>query len=139
MSADSCRARVEKQMKKRGDVYDFPNFVSCVSEAGANTITPSYMDFRCYEGGQSQAKLRQKDRPRISDLSIAQFCRGSRFIHCKTAHTDEEYRTSDYLLVKHFLGQDTPRWSSTRGFPESKKKGITDTLCPLMPENRREF
>ena len=139
MSADSCHARVEKQMKKRGDVYDFADFVSCVSEAGANTITPSYLDFGCYEGGQSQAKLKQKDRPKISDLSIAQFRRGSRFIYYKTAHTEEEYRTFDYLLVKHVLGRDAPRRSSTRGFPESKKKGIIDTLCPLMPENRREF
>ena len=72
----------------------------------------------------NQAKLKQKDRPRISDLSIAQFCRGSRFIYYKTAHPDEEYRTFDYLLVKHVLGLDTPQQSSTHGFPESKTKGL---------------
>ena len=63
MSADSCHARVEKQMKKKGDVYNFADFVSCVSKAGANTITPSNMDFGCYEGSQRQAKLKQKDGP----------------------------------------------------------------------------
>ena len=90
----------------------------------------------CY---QSQAKLKQKDRPQISDLSIAPFRRGSRVIYYKTAHTDEENRLFDYLLVKHVLGRDTPQQSSTHGFPESRKKGIIDTLCPLMPENRCEF
>ena len=87
----------------------------------------------CY---QSQAKLKQKDCPRISDLSIAPFRRG---IFYKTAHTDEKNRTFDYLLVKHVPGRDTPRQSSTHGFPESKKKGDYRSLCPLMPENRCEF
>ena len=45
-------------MKKRGDVYEFADFVRCVREAGANTMTPSYMDYGCYEGCYAVIKAR---------------------------------------------------------------------------------
>ena len=117
MSADSCHARVEKQMKKKGDVYDFADFVSCVSKAGA----PSYMDFGCYEGSQSQAKLKQKDGPlgfQIWALLSSAEAAGSSITKLRTPMKNTEHLI--IMQVKHVLGRDTSRWSSTRSSYGSK-------------------
>ena len=45
--------------------------------------------------------------------------------------------------VKESLGSpdwvEEPSHSTYTGVSESRKKGILDELCPLMPENRRQF
>ena len=139
MSADSCHTRVERQMKKKGDVCDFEDFVNCVKDAGANPITPGFEEFAGYAGGQSQAKLSKKGRPMLADISVAKFERGCKDLQFKTDHADPEYKTFDFLLAKHQLGRITPCRTNNRGFPEIKKQGIIDNLCPLMPQSRREF
>ena len=79
MSADSCHASVEREMK-RGDVCDFDDFMNCIAATSSSVIQPRYDDFKAYEGQQSQSKLKKKDRPLLSDIRVAEFRRGSKML-----------------------------------------------------------
>ena len=139
MSADSFHARTEKEMKRRVNVYDFDDFVECIKTAGADVIVPSYGDFRCFVGEDSKAKLAKPGRPKLADVSVAQFRRGSRMVHYKVDHTDPEFREFDYLLSKHKLNTLPAGRTKPRGISEDKKSGIIQNLCTLMPVTRTAF
>lgn len=92
MSADSFHHRVENQVKKVRNLYDFRDFVNCVDRAGKAVIMkPS--NFKAWKNELSQGKSSKLTRPLLDDVFVAEFRRGSYF---KTSH-DGDFKSSDFL------------------------------------------
>lgn len=141
MSADTIHAGVEREMKKMKDVCDFEDFKKCVAAAGAtNVVEPLCTDFKNYKGQQSLVKLSKNDRPHLSDCRQLQFRRDSKLLYFKKDHDASDFCEFDFLKVKAAISKlPDPLRNSARGIPQSKKDGLLTKLCPLMPENRRQF
>ena len=75
MSADNFHHMVEQEMNAMDKVYDFTDFVKCVSIVGESIIM-SHTDFYQYESGLSESKLSKSTRPYLADVSDVQFRRG---------------------------------------------------------------
>lgn len=53
--------------------------------------------------------------------------------------TEEDFSDFGFLKVNFSLDIPEKLRSDARGVPPDKKSDIISNLCPLMPENRREF
>ena len=143
MSADSFHHGVELEMKKGkgGNVYDFPEFVDVVKKSNSGKVDVIVLDnekVRAYKGGQSQVKLK-KAKVLLGKMCVFQLRRGSRNLHFKTSHADDDFQQVDFL--KNAFSLDLPPKLRTegRGIPDAKKTDIVSKLCPMMPASRRSF
>lgn len=139
MSADSCHAAVEREMKRQVNVYDMADFCQCVEQAGAKVIQPTFEDFRHHQGQQSAAKLRNPTRPMLADIRQAEFRRGERVVYYKLRHTDDAWIEFDYLKAKHNMNTIPTSIAKPRGVPSAKKNDIIKNLCKFMPPSRQNF
>lgn len=138
MSADSCHALIEKKMKKKVNVMDFPDFIDCLEQANCKVVSPSFENFKLYEGQQSAAKLKSADRPKLADIRVVQFRRGEKTVFYKTRHTDSEFKQFDYLKQRHSLAEPGSK-ASARGVSVKKKEDILKSLIVFMPTSRQQF
>jgi hypothetical protein len=144
MAADFVHAGVEKEMKRQpdGNIFDFEEFVSVVARSnGGHMVTRPLVDtdVRQWKAGQSQAKLKEKDRPMLADIKVAKFTRGSKCLMYKLDHADTTMKKLDFLKKNFKIEVPTRAPNVPRGIPSNKKTGIQQNLCPHMPENRRAF
>lgn len=141
MSADVIHAGVEREMKKKKDVLDFEDFKRCVTSVGSvELIAPEVDSFRNFKGEQSAAKLAKRDRPLLGECKQMEFRKGSKSLFYKKEHKAAEFQEFDFMKARAKLGKfPPPLRSSARGIPGDKKLDIVNKLCPLMPENRRQF
>ena len=145
MSADSFHHGVELEMKKRpgGKVFDFPDFVDVVQTSNASKVTVIELgpeNVYRFESGLSQYKRKKLDDVTLAEMSAIPIRRGSRNIHFKLTHDDVGFREFDFLKKSYVLEAKPPLLHmSGRGIPEDKKTDIIEKLCPLMPQNRRQF
>lgn len=139
MSAGSCHAAVEREMKKAINVYDFSEFRRCIEAAGAWVIEPNNSQFKEHQGQQSNAKLKHPERPMLADIRQAEFRRGERVVYYKKLHNDTDWSAFDYLKAKHKLSEPISQYTTPRGVATIKKNDIVKNLCKLMPSSRHIF
>lgn len=140
MSADTVHAGVERQMRGMNNVYDFNDFLTCVGKVPkAAILVPANEDFKSYVGEQSQPKL-NKDRPLLAECRQLQFRKSSWSVWLKKSHIQEAFEEFDFMKKKSMKPMNPSLLRpQARGIPRGKKEDIITKLCPLMPENRREF
>ena len=143
MSADSFHHGVELEMKKRkdGNVYDFSEFVDVVKKSNSGKVDVIVLDnekVRAYKGGQSQVKLK-KAKVLLGKMCVIQLRRGSRNLHYKTSHADDDFQQVDFLKNVFSLDRPPKLRTEGRGIPDAKKTDIVRKLCPMMPASRRSF
>ncbi|KAL5256494.1 hypothetical protein ACHWQZ_G011662 [Mnemiopsis leidyi] len=121
--------------KKSRNLYDFHDFVSCVKAVG-NAVVMEPSDFRDWKNELSQSKASKDSRPLLATVSVAEFRKGFHLMWFKKSFADTEYLSTDFLKnnVKKELRRSYPKISKYQGVSESRKEGIINTLCPLMPE-----
>jgi len=144
MSADAVHAGVEREMAHQsgGNIYDFEDFASVISKSNGQqmiTLCMESEDITEWKGAQSQAKLKNKNRPMVADIKVAQFSRGSRLLKYKTDHDSTEYEEFDFLQKKYKLEIPAAAPDIPRGIQSRKKQDIIQKLCPHMPQTRRNF
>lgn len=104
-------------------MLDFTDFMNCVAEAGAKVITPSHTNFKLFEGQSSAPKLRREGRPKLCQIRLTQFRRGSKVVYYKTVFGQEKFLEFNYLRVKHSM--DTPdSLQQPDGRPKAKNLDI---------------
>lgn len=142
MSADNFHHQVEKQMKLKDKVYDFNDFVDCVSTVG-EAILMHHSDFKNFEKGLSQGKLAKKTTPLLANVKIAQFHKCSTSLYYKEKLTDKDFKEAFFLqqkierAIKNKCKDYTGR-EVDKGINPEKKNNIKE-LFDLLPPNRRVF
>ena len=77
MSADNFHHGVENAMDK---VYDFEDFVKCVSEVGeVSVMQPT--NFYSFQNGLSESQASKKSRALLADVYTVEFRQGSLDMH----------------------------------------------------------
>ena len=144
MAADSFHARVEKQFRKKKNIFDFNDYLYCVREAG-QAIELTANDFKDWKSGLSQSKASKDSRPLLEDVSMVQFKVGQTNMYFKRSLEDTHFECADFLMKKFkdlVAQKQFIESQSTKERPSldpARKQGIIDKLCPLMPTDRRDF
>ena len=132
MSADSFHRKVEKEMKQMGKVCDFMDFTRCIQRAG-DAVIMQLDDFKMFENGLSQSKASKESRPRLENVSVAEFRKGSYVMHFKETHVATEFKQANFLKkkLKRCLELGgyvvAEKWKEPRGVPEEKKRHIIES------------
>jgi len=134
MSADAFHASVEKQLRKKKNLYDFDDFQQSISNTDKSvTVVPmDATDFHWWKSGTYRS--RQSDRPLIASLHQVRFVKGSRDMQYKVQPDGDELQYS--FLTKKFPLTEPPQ-KCNRGIPSVKKNEIVTKLCPLMPDDSK--
>ena len=142
MSADSVHGRIESQMRKKKNIYDFRDFTDCVENASCEAIPMEVEDFCDWQSGTTQYRLKSlKDqRPYMAEIVNARFVKGSNMLHFKTSW-DGEDRAADFLVKKFKLSKAKGKAKKgPRGISSSKYDRIMeDIVNKLLPANRKKF
>ena len=80
-------------------------------------------------------------KPKLENIKSVKFDKGSERIFWKTSHTQEEFKSSQFLqrkLIKS-LRNDFQRIEKPRGVSTCKKEDIVTILCPHPKELRELF
>ena len=99
----------------------------------------SFDDFLELPKGVSQAKYEQ-NKPRLEDVQVVKFVRGSNQIYWKNDHRDNNFESSRFLQKKYekSIEKKLSRNTENRGVKPSKKENIK-VLCPHMKERSHPF
>ena len=126
------------------NVYDFNGYMSCVRQAGVSIeMKPS--DFFDFKNGLSQGKASKESRPLLEEVSEIQFRVADARMYFKRSFNEDSYSCTDFLVKKFKDLVSQKRFFSSQvvktrpPLDESRKAGIVDKLCPLMPTDRKEF
>ena len=81
----------------------------------------------------SQAKYAQ-NKPKLDDVQVVKFVRGSNEIYWKNDHHDNSFKSSKFLQKKYekSINNEFNRNTENRGVKPSKKENIIKVLCPHM-------
>ena len=144
MSADSVHAGVERELKKQpeGNVLDFEDFMEVVRKSNnkkMKVVELQNEDIKAWKPQTSPLKLKSPSRPVLKLIAAVKFTRGTQDILFKLSYSEKSFQRFNYLKQKCDLSLPSCLRSSARGVCISKKEAIIQTLCPLMPENRRVF
>ena len=140
MSADSFHHRVEDQMKKSQNLYDFNDFLTVVAKCGVAIQMP-FSDFALFKNESSNAKGINK--PLLHPIKEVQFRKDDTNLYYKNRH-NEDWKQVNFLKkkvkenIKNLSGSISRR-SGARGIQTSKLRDIKKNLLPLMPNNRHSF
>ena len=143
MSADTYHHLVEKAMCEVKNVYDYRDFVSCLEKSGV-ALELNSLNFFEIPRGLSGSK-RTRNKPKLDNVCVVRFVRGSTHIFWKESMGAGKSKSSEFLLKKIsdkiLSGLLFPAMypNGFRGVPVNRKDDILTKLCPLMPENRRQF
>ena len=139
MSADNFHRGVQNDMKSMDKVYDFEDFVKCISEVGeVSVMQPT--NFYSFQNGLSESQASKKSRPLLADIYTVEFHQGSLDMFFKQKRV-KEFKTAQFLKAKSKQGiKDMPKQQQeNRGITSKKKKAILSNLSSLMPVNCRPF
>ena len=146
MSADNFYKSVEKEMKEIDKVYDFQDFISCVSKAG-NVYIMKHTDFYNFEKGLSESKVSKSTRPLLSNVYMTKFQRGKTFLYYRLYDDIDESgqfceanyrikRTKNMIMKGNNL---VKAQTENRGINAKKKETIFKKLSVLIPANKPLF
>ena len=99
MSADSFHHKVELAMRQKKRVEDFQDFVDIVNNCG-RALVMSFDYFFEFPKSVSQAKYAQ-NKPKLQDVRVVKFVRGSNQICWKNDHRDNNFKSSSILQKKY--------------------------------------
>jgi len=140
MSADSFHARVESELRKMKNVYDFEDFETAIKQHGI-AVPMDVQDFSSWENGVSSAKYTRK--PVLANLYVVQFRKRCTKMYWKTNMDSQKWDEGEFLKKKTasqlLRGIRFPSHCTPRGIPQVKKNEIETKLCSLMPAVRRAF
>ncbi|KAL1279358.1 hypothetical protein QQF64_026031 [Cirrhinus molitorella] len=140
MSADSFHHGVEQEMRNRGVVYDFEDFVNVVASSNSRKVEVVEMkNVDVLNGKDGHSSTKTKKAPILSKMSVIQLRRGSRSMFFKLTHADAHFNELDFLLTRFELKVPSVLRPHDRGIEEAKKNDIIKKLCPFMPLSRRAF
>lgn len=131
MSADHFHHCVENSMKRKKNVYDFPDFVQCVKDSKSK-VEVKQMEithFYDWEDWSSLHKLKQSEpRAYLKDMYKIKFQRGSKLLEYATSSSDDAtWVKLDFLKVKIMQKKELAKPNSrqkNRGFLKAKKELI---------------
>jgi hypothetical protein len=139
MSADSLHHQCEHALRNKV-VADYSDFRSALGSKMV-ILDMDVQDFAEWQSGVSRYQINSyAKRPLMTDISVAQFERGSNEMFFKFEFDERAFHR--YTLFKRkFTISDLPPPCKTipRGLSADKKKAILDNLCPLMHPSRRLF
>ena len=137
--ADSFHHKVELAIRQKKRVEDFQDFVDIVNNCG-RALVMSFDDFFEFPKGVSQVKYVQ-NKPKLEDVQVLKFVRGSNQIYWKNDHRDNNFKPSRVLKKKYekSIEKESSRNTENRGIKPSKKENIIKLLCPHMKEISRPF
>ena len=142
MSADSFHHLVEKEATAKKNLYDFEDFVQCARNAGTCVLMGDN-DFRQWQNELSDSLASKTSRPLLDNVVVSFFQKGSTDMFFKSAHSDAEFRSTDFLKKKFKVqvenGKVSPPVTKYNGVNAERKKSIIANLLSLMPENRKAF
>ena len=140
LGADSIHGRIETKMRREREVYDFAHFLKCCIECGKDMVAhplgfESFYDFRSFA---SQAKLRQKNRPKLRPIAMVEFRKGSREMYYSYS-LDQELKPFDFLSPVASLAFPQPH-EGPRGINTTKKRKIVENLLiKTVPQKNHSF
>lgn len=144
MSADHFHHQVELSMKKHKTLWDFNDFVSCVSSAnGGKTevIEMKLTNFFDWKDFSSKFKLK-REKFYFKNLTMAVFTRNEKNFRYKTSFDeDEEFKTLNFLnnkVVKTGIPMANAR-ERNHGVDVTRRNTLVSTLAPIIPETRLKF
>ena len=146
MSADSFHAMAEKQFKKAGKILDFTDYVTCLRAVG-KVLEMQPSQFRDFKSRISQSAAAAQQKPLLAEVHMVEFRRQNPAnLYFKKSHDEVDFSSWTNFLVKPvrtamnkgLFFTDTPVKNHV-GLAASRKQGIIDKLCCLMPEDRRVF
>ncbi|KAK2702927.1 hypothetical protein QYM36_018494 [Artemia franciscana] len=136
-SVDGVHGNIETKMRKKGKVYDFPDFVECVSTSRKDVTALELCEFRQWVT-QKRAMNKKCVLPKLLSIVEAKFEKGSRLLYYRTDF-DKDMESCDFLQPK-FDSKRLPEVNRVpRGILKEKKDAIVKKLCPMMPRNRQTF
>ena len=105
MSADSFHASVERNIRQKKKLMDFNGFVECISKSG------EVVEMRAEDFFDLPKKLLPKSAknsstityPKLSDVALVQFRKGSTKTFWKNRHTDDDFKESEFMMKKYWL------------------------------------
>ena len=86
-------------MRQKKRVEDFQDFVDIVNNCG-RALVIGFDDFLEFPKGVSQAKYAQ-NKPRLEDVQVVKFVRGSNQMYWKNDHRDNNFKSSRFLQKKY--------------------------------------
>ncbi|KAK2704052.1 hypothetical protein QYM36_017628 [Artemia franciscana] len=136
-SADGVHGNIETKMRKKGKVYDFPDFVECVSTSRKGLTALELCEFRQWVS-RKRAMNKKCVLPKLLSIVEAKFEKGSRLLYYRTDF-DEDMESCDFLQPKFDIKRLPEVNRVPRGILKEKKDAIVKKLCPMMPKNRQTF
>ena len=140
MSADSFHAMVESNMRSKKNLYDFQDFVNCIS-SNAKAVEMAPSDFLNFANKMSNGK--DTNHPYLKDIAVVQFRKGSTQMFWKVSHDDDIFQHGEFIQKKQrqgiIRGIQVPQKDGPRGVTSSKKHDILKKIGPMMPKNRMAF
>lgn len=137
MAADNVHAAVEREMKKAKNVIDLNHFSECVKRATSNTTVfkPDCRDFLDLQPHSSARRL-ERERPKLSELSVIEFRRGSKVLYVKRKFKDD-FMEFDYLRKNTKrsgvdLESVPPLYQRARGVCKTKKDELMKGIVPII-------
>ena len=143
MSADSFHHMVEQEMKRMKQVGDWRDFVQCVSRCGS-VVEMKADDFLKFESGLSQGRESRATRPKLENVAVAQFRKGSILMFFKRGHREEDFQEANFLkkVVQEAISGSSyvvESQSGDRGVNSAKVNNIIANLGSLMKPSRLAF
>lgn len=131
MSADSFHHKVEQAMEKKKGQKISKILSNWLILVGSPSLCDSATFFD-FPRGVSNGKYAEA-KPKLEDVFVVKFERGSDRVFGKTRHTEEHFKSSQLLQKKLIrnLGTNFPTTKQPRGVPTSKKEGIVQKLTPF--------
>ena len=142
MSADSFHHMVEQEMKRMKQVGDWRDFVQCVSRCGS-VVEMKADDFLKFESGLSQGRESRATRPKLENVVVAQFRKGSILMFFKRGY-QEDFQEANFLkkVVQEAISGSSyivESQSGDRGVNSAKINNIIANLGSLMKPSRLAF
>jgi len=97
-SADGVHGNIETKMRKKGKVYDFPDFVECVSTSRKGLTALELCEFRQWVS-RKRAMNKKCVLPKLLSIVEAKFEKGSRLLYYRTDF-DKDMESCDFLQPK---------------------------------------
>ncbi|KAH9642846.1 hypothetical protein HF086_016651 [Spodoptera exigua] len=135
-SADSFHHQVEQSLQKMKNVCDFNDYVEAIRTSNSGLNMSKIMDvheFYKFCDFHSEQKMRAlKNREYIKNFTV-KVVRGEYNIFYKKSHTDEEFKTLNFLQVKILKNKQLPcaeQRCSPRGVASSRKEKLLKISFP---------
>lgn len=120
MSADSIHHRIEQELKRTKDVYDWRDFKEVLIRVGRlNVIDMHRENFMAWNDGSSKPKLKQ-NAIKLNEICVVEFRRGSRTLFCKRSF-EHDFTEVDFLKKKFDLSFNPQERVDNRGVSSRKK------------------